>query len=318
MMRSSGTLLALLVAACTARSVAPVAPAPSGAPPEEAASASASASTLTPERRAWWEARRAGEPLPAGARADDAVDELAALLADRDPTARDRLGFEVLVRWLEPGGLSDAAVDRLRDLLVARTAGPIVAGDAVFARSFAALALSAITAREVKAPRWDVATLGAQVAAAVAYAGRETDLRGYTGAATGWAHAAAHAADWLKFLARHPRLDAAGARAILDGVAALVARPHGVRLHHGEDERVAAAIRAVARRALVDDAGLDAWLATMLAPVAAGWPEPFDPAVYATQRNARDALVSAFVALTIDDSPGAAAALARLRAAMTR
>lgn len=314
MPRWTGLLVALSLVGCAASSVAPEVPA-APAPTEPTA---APASSLTPERRAWWEARRAGEPVPAGAQADDAVDELAALLADRDPTARDRLGFEVLVRWLEPGGLSDAAIDRLRDVLVARTAGPIVDGDPVFARSFAALALSAITAREVKAPRWDVATLGAQVAAAVAYAGRETDLRGYTGAATGWAHAAAHTADWLKFLARHPRLDAAGARAILDGLAALVARPHGVRLSHGEDERVAAAIRAVARRGLVDDAGLDAWLTTMLAPVAAGWPEPFDPAVYATQRNARDALVSAFVALSIDDSPGAAAALARLRAAMTR
>jgi hypothetical protein len=54
------------------------------------------------------------------------------------------------------------------------------------------------------------------------------------------------------------------------------------------------------------------------APLAAGWPDPFDPTLYAAQRNTRDFLVSVFVALSFDDAPPAAAALARLRAFMRK
>ena len=271
-------------------------------------------SPLDATARAEWDALRAAKTPPPDAAAR--VPTLEAMLAATDPAVRDGLGYELLARWLQADGALDAATVRgLRDRLVARTAGPIVAGDAVFARSFAALVLSVVTAREVAAPTWTAAELDAQVTAAAAYAARETDLRGFTGA-SGWAHAAAHTADWMKFLARHPALTAAQAATLLDGVTALVARGHGVRLSHGEDERLAATVRAVARRDLLDDAALDRWLTAVAAPLAAGWPEPFDPALYANQRNARDLLVSCFVALSFDDSPGAARALARLNAAM--
>ncbi|HVV86388.1 MAG TPA: DUF2785 domain-containing protein, partial [Kofleriaceae bacterium] len=193
---------------------------------------------------------------------------------------------------------------------------PPVPGDGVFARSFAALTLSAIAAREAAAPSWTDAELAAQVEAAARYAEHEVDLRGYTGA-TGWAHAAAHTADWMKALARHPRLTAAEAARLLDGVASLVTRRHGARFSHGEDERLAAAVRAIVRRGLVSGDALDAWLARAAEPLAQGFPEPFDPVLFAAQRNARDLLVSCFVALSFDPSPEAAAALARLRDFMT-
>jgi hypothetical protein len=185
----------------------------------------------------------------------------------------------------------------------------------VFGRSFAALVLSVIAAREVAAPRWSAHELDRQIEAAVGYAGRERDLRGYTGA-SGWAHAAAHTADWMKFLARHPGLTAAQAERLLVGVAALAARVHGARFSHGEDERLAATVRAIARRDLVDDPALDAWLATVTAPIALGWPQPFELERYVTQRNARDLLVSCLVALAFDDTAGAARARARVEAAM--
>ncbi len=290
--------------AAAAPTIAPTAPTPTIAP------------TISAARQAWWRAvRDAGAP-PVGTSADALVPELEAMLAAPDPEVRDGLGFGVLAGWLRGDGpLTAAAVDGLRDRLTARTAAPPVVGDAVFARSFAALTLSAIAAREVAAPAWSDATLEAQIAAAVAYAGREVDLRGHTGSA-GWAHAAAHTADWMKFLARHPRLTADQAARLLAGVEALVTRRHGARFSHGEDERLAATVRAVVRRRLLDDAAIDAWLARIAAPIALGFPEPFDPVLYATQRNARDLLVSCFVALSFDPEPGAAAALARLRAAI--
>lgn len=303
-------LLAVTMLVACARPSAPVAPCPAATTPAPPALTS----PLDATARAEWDALRAAKTPPPDAAAR--VPTLEAMLAATDPAVRDGLGYELLARWLQADGALDAATVRgLRDRLVARTAGPIVAGDAVFARSFAALVLSVVTAREVAAPTWTAAELDAQVTAAAAYAARETDLRGFAGA-SGWAHAAAHTADWMKFLARHPALSAAQAATLLDGVTALVARGHGVRLSHGEDERLAATVRAVARRDLLDDAALDRWLTAVAAPLAAGWPEPFDPALYANQRNARDLLVSCFVALSFDDSPGAARALARLNAAM--
>ncbi len=315
-MRCAAAWIAIVLAGCGgARPPEPRAPAATA--PTEAAPAATTptiAPTIAPARQAWWRVvRDAGAP-PAGTSADALVPELEAMLASSDPEVRDGLGFGVLAGWLRGDGpLTAAAVDGLRDRLTARTAAPPVVGDAVFARSFAALTLSAIAAREVAAPAWTDATLEAQVAGAVAYAGREVDLRGHTGAA-GWAHAAAHTADWMKFLARHPRLTADQAARLLGGVEALVTRRHGARFSHGEDERLAATVRAVVRRRLLDDAALDAWLARIAAPIALGFPEPFDPVLYAAQRNARDLLVSCFVALSFDPEPGAVAALARLRA----
>jgi hypothetical protein len=253
---------------------------------------------------------------------DELLPEVEAMLASPDPERRDVIAFELLSRWLRTeGAIDDETVAALRDRLVARTAAepPARADDSVYVRSFAALGLSVVAAREVAKPvaTWDDATLEAQVAAAVAYAGRERDLRGHTGAG-GWAHAAAHTADWLKFLARHPALTEAQAVRVLDAITSLVARRHGARFSHGEDERLAAAARAVLRRGLVDDATVDAWLARVAAPLGTPWPVPFDRALYAAQRNARDLLVSLFVALSFDDAPPAAAALARLRAFMAR
>jgi len=243
--------------------------------------------------------------------------ELETMLASPDPVRRDKIAFELLSRWLRTDGLvDDATVAGLRDRLVARTAAPVTPGDGVYARSFAALGLSVVAAREVAKPVWDAAALDAQIDAAAAYAGREVDLRGHTGA-NGWAHAAAHTADWLKFLARHPALTVDQATRILDAITNLVARRHGSRYSFGEDERLASAARAVLRRGLVDDATLDAWLVRVAAPLAIPWPETFDSNLFAAQRNARDFLVSLFVALSFDDAPPAAAALARLRQFMS-
>jgi hypothetical protein len=280
-------------------------PSPPGEPDARAAELTAWRARLDPDR-------------PLDKTIAELLPEVEQMLASPDPERRDTIAFELLSRWLRTeGAVDDATVAALRDRLVARTAAepPAAPDDSVYARSFAALGLSVIAAREVAHPTWDAATLDAQIAAAVAYAERERDLRGHTGAG-GWAHAAAHTADWLKFLARHPSLTEAQARRVLDAVRALVTRRHGVRFSHGEDERLAAAARAVLRRGLLDDEALDGWLARVAEPIGKPWPAPFDPVLYAAQRNARDLLVSLFVALSFDDAPPAAAALARLRAFM--
>ncbi|MEZ4368299.1 MAG: DUF2785 domain-containing protein [Kofleriaceae bacterium] len=307
-MRRLGWVLALATG-CGAGAAA----APGPTPPAVVAGP---ADPVTPAQRARWEAALAGQAVEPAEAARD-LPALEALLASTDPALRDDLAYALLARWLlDPTLLTDADVAGLRDRLSARTAAVPTAGDAVFGRSFAALTLAAVAAREVERGAWTDAELDAQVAAAVAYAGREVDLRGHTGLA-GWAHAAAHTADWLKFLGRHPRLSAAGATALLDGVVALAARRHGARFSHGEDERLAAAARAILRRGLLDDAAVDAWLGRLAQPLLEPPAAAFEPVGFATQRNARDVLVSLVAALWLDDAPAAAAALARVRALLT-
>ncbi len=184
--------------------------------------------------------------------------------------------------------------------------------DAVFGRSFAALALSLVAARELTAPRWTAAELAEQLAAAQSYAARETDLRGYV-PGKGWAHAVAHTADWMKMLGRHPLLSPAQAEALAHALVELAVRRHGVRLAHGEEDRLAAALRSLIDRGALPEAVLDKLLARLLEPVRAGWPSPFDPALYAAQRNALALFYTLFTSLSLSDTPAASAALARLR-----
>lgn len=304
------TALGLAVALTACRTATPPADRPSPRPDERGAS-------VDDATLARWRALLGKDmALPPPVEAGELLRRLEPLLADPDPARRDGVAYALYARiLLADGAVTDADANALRDRLVARTAAEPVAGDAVFERSFAALVLSVIAAREVAHPVWETSSLDAQIAAATTYAAGEIDLRGHTGP-SGWAHAAAHTADWLKFLGRHPALTSAQAVRLLDGVTSLAARAHGARFAWGEDERLAAAARAVLRRGLVDDASVDAWLARVGAPLAAGWPDPFDAGVFATQRNARDFLVSLFVALSFDDAAPAAAALARLRVFM--
>lgn len=188
--------------------------------------------------------------------------------------------------------------------------------DAVFGRSFAALALSLVAARELAAPRWTAAELAAQLAAAQNYAARETDLRGYV-PDKGWAHAVAHTADWMKMLGRHPLLAPAQAETLARALVELAVRRHGVRLAHGEEDRLAAALRSLIDRGALPEAVLDSLLARLLEPVRAGWPSPFDPTLYAAQRNALALFYTLFTSLSLSDTPAASAALARLRLAAT-
>ena len=86
----------------------------------------------------------------------------------------------------------------------------------------------------------------------------ERDLRGYD-AKKGWMHATAHTADLLKFLARNPRLSAADAARILNGIGAKI-RDAGEVFAWGEDERLASAVLAVLRRGDLDVAAWTGWL----------------------------------------------------------
>ena len=79
--------------------------------------------------------------------------------------------------------------------------------DGVLLRSFSALTLSVVAARDSEAPFLSAEEYATLLDAALAYFHDERDTRGFD-AAKGWMHSAAHTSDLLKFLARNPRLPA--------------------------------------------------------------------------------------------------------------
>lgn len=318
MPRSSCLLLApllLLLLGCAARPAATPTATPPAAPVAEP-------SPLSAERLALWRAVHAdGDRVPAGQRAEDLLPELETMLGATDPAIRDDLAYSVLEAWIVRARvLGPEAVRGLGERLAARLTAPVTAGesDAVFGRSFSALILALVARRELDTPFLDDAGLAALLAALTHYATHETDLRGYV-EGRGWAHAPAHTADALAVVARHPRLGATQAGAILNAVLGFTVRRHGHNLHHGEDSRLAQPVLALVRRGLVDGAPLQAFLDALAAPLREPWPATFDPQLYAAQRNARNLLYTLMVALSLmpADDPHAASALQRVRATIS-
>jgi hypothetical protein len=286
------TLLLLSLLACAQHPLPPPCPVVAVAaplPPEDAAL-----------RR--WKAIMADDfRLPAGTAPAPLVPELEAYLASPDPARRDVVAYEVLDHWIGKGVLADAEVRALAERLVGNLRGPLGAPDGVFLRSFSALMLASIVARDVATPFLGDPERRAILAAARDYAHRETDLRGHTGE-RGWAHAAAHTADLLAQIAKLPSLGDDDRAVILDAVAGFVVRQHGQVLYHGEDARLGVAVVAAARAGIAQPA-LDAWLAALKAAATARMGHAFDAGLYAASRNARNLLFTVFVQISVMPSP---------------
>jgi hypothetical protein len=234
---------------------------------------------------------------PTGTEPATLVPELVGYLASPDPVRRDRIAYEVLDRWIGKGVLPAEDVRGLAERLVAKLRGPLDVPDGVFERSFSALVLASIVARDAASAFLSDAERRAILAAARDYAHRETDLRGHTGA-RGWAHAAAHTADLLAQLAKLPSFTQDDRAIILEAVAGFVVRRHGEVLHYGEDGRLGVAVVAAAKSGIAQPA-LVAWLDTIKAPVVERWGPVFDAGRYAAQRNARNLLFTLFVQLSL-------------------
>jgi hypothetical protein len=299
--------VALLVGACTQAA----GPAQTTSPRLAAGPAQA-----THPRLAFWRDIHAHDTPPAAAELPALVDELVGMLRSPDPEIRDQLAYDMFERWI--GRDARLGPELLRRLIASLYDG-LHAGigsrgdDRVFGRSFSALVLSMVAARDVAAPFLGDDELTGMVTTAAWYADAEVDLRGYVDG-PGWAHAAAHTADWLYRIAAHPSLGPARADTVLAAVLSLTVRRHGEILHYGEDGRLAQPVLELLHRSAIDGPGFSAWLARLAAPLSAPESATFDRALFAAQRNARNLILTLFVALSIEASPNAvqSAALAAL------
>jgi hypothetical protein len=265
-----GTAVSVLLAACAARpspSVVADAPAPG---------------------RDWAAIVAGGYVVPDDCDAFTLCLELSASLGAADPVLRDDHAYGILAQWIvNQHRLSGEQLRELSRLWRVNLLDGLgqVGTDAVLLRSFSALSLALVATEDVRRPFLAPGEVRELLDAALHYLKGEQDLRDYD-RTKGWIHATAHTADLLKFLARNPRVDAAGLRAILDGIAAKLAVPMDGAFRMGEDERLARVLVSAVLRKECDEAMFDTFLASLSTSLAGARDhQPFDPAHFAIEQN---------------------------------
>jgi hypothetical protein len=268
--------------------------------------------------KAFWRAMAADSyHVPAGASLADLTAELVDQLSSPDPEWRDTIASATLTSWIYQQRLLDAPA--LRALAV-RLSGDLRQGigssgtDEVFRRSFSALMLSVVVARDNAVPALEDAEVRAVLDAALSYLASEQDVRGYL-ADKGWAHSAAHTSDLIKFLARSRFVKPADQALILSAFGRKLTATPGVFVF-GEDERMARAILSVVKRADFDVDGFRAWTQAS----APKFPTAAALSIKTLQafQNVKNMLSKLEVLVAIDEAPtaGERVALEAIRAAL--
>ena len=245
---------------------------------------------------------------PAGADVPALAAELVDMLASTDPERRDEIGYSTLANWIyQRKIISGDALRSLTASLIANLTQRIGERDtdSVFRRSFSALTLAAVVARDNADSVLDAEEWHRIEQAALAYLAAEQDVRGYD-VDKGWMHSAAHTADLIRFLGRSRHLEVAGQMRLLGAVGQkLVTSP--VVFTHGEDERFARALLSIVNRKDFDHAAFAAWLADTKPAVA---PRPTLAQLRAVQ-NWKNMLAKLEVVLSNDPQPSETVAAAR-------
>jgi Protein of unknown function (DUF2785) len=207
------------------------------------------------------------QALPQGEWVRELTPELLTWLGSSDAELRDRFAYPILTAWIERGQYGP---DELRGI-----AGQMLNNlgqglgesgtDSVFLRSFSALILMEVVARDNTEPFLDQADVRELLAGALDYLRRERDLRGWV-EGPGWAHAVAHTADLLMMLSRSRHAGPAELAGLLDGVADRLLIPTDTVFLYQEDERLAYAVLNVLRRRLLDHGAVSRWLGRFARP----------------------------------------------------
>ncbi len=232
---------------------------------------------------------------PADKSVHDLALELASFAASPDPLLRDEIGYEVSARWIGAGRLSVGDLKELLGLHLANLHKGLGAGesDGVFLRSFSALHLALLVARDARQPFLVEAEFRALVPAVVKLLKEERDRRGWV-EGKGWAHPIAHAADAAKFLARNQLLDPEQATLLFNGLEAGLEGPNA----WGENDRLAAAAQSLLPREVFDPELFDARCAVWIQDAAALWQtKPFDTQSFRRSENRKQFLRALYVRL---------------------
>lgn len=190
----------------------------------------------------------------------DLTAELTELLGSPDPKLRDEVALEVICTWVERGVYDDLLPGLGDGIATGLLTGVGETGtDSVFRRSFSALVLADIIARDTRrplVPRAKVLEWGDRLAT---WFLAERDERAFV-AGKGWAHAIAHGADALGALARSQHCGAGELLVVLDVIGERVLRVPERVWTAGEPDRLALTVLQVLRRGLVPPDLVEPWL----------------------------------------------------------
>ena len=236
-------------------------------------------------RLSYWERVVAdGYRVPHGAALDDLTTDLVKMLGDGDPRVRDDIAYSVLSTWVSEGVYDELLAGLGDGLVLGLRVGLGEDGtDTVLRRSFSAVGLAAVIARDNAVHTLHPTTVLTWADRSVAWFLAERDLRGWV-PERGWVHAVAHGADLLGTLAASRYLGSEELRVLLDVIAERLLIPTEHRFAAGEDDRLAFATMSLLHRDLVSVDELESWLDR----VAALWADPVTPGEHepATRANA--------------------------------
>jgi hypothetical protein len=218
--------------------------------------------------------------------------EIADLAAETDPVLRDTCGYEILAAWIyHKNLLSSEPLEALRRKLLPEMTFHIgeSESDAVFRRSFSALYMSILAAQDLRKPFLSAAAFKETLDTALRCYAEEKDLRGYV-PKKGWAHATAHVADLLKFLARNAHLSVEDQKRIVTGISQRCRTAPSVFVW-GEDARMAAALLSIVGRKDFDVSAFDGWFTALLTENKQLWKAPnIDAPAYVSVRTQTNVL----------------------------
>lgn len=262
----------------------------------------------------WLALAKGGFAVPMGETAAGLLIEMQPLLSSADPKLRDEVAFAAAEKWI----LRERAIepDDLRRVmrlwLTGLDAGLGTAGDdRIYGRTFSALCLSLVAARDVATPFLAGEEARELLNRLLDYLARERDLRGFD-PVRGWIHAVAHTADGVKFLARGAHWTPSDLPRLLTSVDGVVDR-HAAVFAWGEAERIAAALHAAVRRPDGDTAAFEAWLTRWTARHTALWARGplIEPIPFAAVENSKQIVRALATLLAMESAPSPAAESAR-------
>lgn len=212
-------------------------------------------------QRSYWEQVVAdGYRIPSGAALDELTIELVSMLGDPDPRSRDDIAYSVLETWIAEGvydnllaGLGDGLTTGLREG-IGEDGTPTV-----FRRSFSAVALAAVVARDNVVHSLHPSVVLTWADRAVSWFLAERDLRGWV-PGSGWAHTVAHGADLFGTLSASRYLGVDELSVVLEVVGERLLSPTEHLMVAGEPDRLAFATTSLLHRDLVTTETVEAWL----------------------------------------------------------
>jgi len=256
----------------------------------------------TMEPAFWQSIRDADYAVPEGYSLTELTSELVEYLGSPNPVLRHTFGYSILGYWIERGVYSTR---QLRELIM-QMVGNLSQGlkerntDSVFRRSFSALVLAEIVARDNHQPFLRETEIKNLLRWTIEYLLAERDLRGYTNT-KGWAHAIAHTADLLRHLARNRYTDRDDLEQIMMAIAQRITMPVDHVFIHNEDEQLVLVVWAALARQELTMPFMINWLARCVQVTQLAKPDaPFDPKVHAATQNTRNFLRSLYFRIALN------------------